>query len=146
MVEFIERKLIDISIFKPSDSIFLLVLCFLSGFAQLLGKNAALTDLLPTWVRIMWNVVLIAGSGTCLLGILWSRQPAGILIELAGRWMLWPPTLAYGVAVVWYNHNWLTAVFVWGFALTCILRARFIERVIQRWREEIPDILRKEVK
>lgn len=143
MVEFIERKLIDIGIFKPTDGIYLLLLCFLSGFAQLIGPNKAVDNLVPNWLELMWAIVLITGSGICLIGIMWSKQPKGILIELAGRWMLWPPTLAYAIAIIWYNHNLVGAIFVAGFGVTCIMRARFIERVIQRWNDEIPEILRK---
>lgn len=131
----LKRDRLEQAVFRPPDTIYLLIIAILSGIAQFLGRNKAVEQLVPLWIQIPWSIILVVGALVSLTGIFWTRQPKGVLIEEAGRWMLWPSSLAYAVAVLAYSRNTLSCLFIVGFSLICVIRILFIRRVLYRWVE-----------
>lgn len=123
---------------RPSDTLFLMGLCFVTAITQLLGykESPAVDSLVPDWGFALWAITLAAGSGLALLGLYWE-YPTGLHIELAGRWMLWPSCLAYGIASYAYDQRPLNTFLLLAFGFTCIRRIRAIRERVREWEEVV---------
>lgn len=125
---------------KPTDSIFLLFLCVISGLTQVLGldESTAVRELVPKYVFFAWSIILLLGAVIALLGNFMYHKnhlPKGLLVEVAGRWMLAPTTLAYAGAVYYYTHNLLNVILLLGFSFACFGRIGEVADKIADWKE-----------
>ena len=127
------KNFINKAIVYPPDTVFLMLLCLLSGLTQLLG-NATVENLVPASILQAWASLLLLGSLVTLAGIFIKAQPKGMLIEQAGRHMLWPASFAYAVAIWYYNHDRLSVFLVVAFGVTCVVRILYIRRLINEWK------------
>jgi hypothetical protein len=116
----------------PPDAIFLMFICVSSGLVQLITVDEILLRM-PLWIFISWSVLLIAGAGTCLVGIVWPNPPVGFLIEGAGRSMLWPASLAYALVLFRYEQDWYGGGLIVLFALVCYSRSLYVRFVYTEW-------------
>jgi hypothetical protein len=124
---------------RPSDSLFLLFLCVVSGLTQVLGiqESEAVTDIATVLVFTIWSYLLLLGSVVSITGLImykYNHRFKGLLIESAGRWMLAPVTLAYAFAVMYLSHNFLNVILLVGFSAACFGRIGEINDRIREWK------------
>lgn len=110
-----------------------MLLCILSGATQLFG-NRAVENLVPDPILVAWAALLFLGSTVALFGIFWRDTTMGLLIESAGRHMLWPSAFAYAVAAWYYDRGWDSVVIIFAFGVTCLIRILHIRRLLDEWK------------
>lgn len=120
----------------PPDTVFLMLLCVLSGFALLFSREPVLTKM-PQLVVFLWALLLTLGSVTSLVGIFWTSLPVGFLIEGAGRSMLWPASVAYALTQFRYDQAWYDGSLILAFGLVCYIRSVYVRMVYKEWLELI---------
>lgn len=121
---------------KPTDTLFLLAFCVVSALSQIF-QPPSIQALLPSWMIYFWSGILLIGALTSTVGHVWSKANPlslkGLLVEVAGRWMLAPTTLAYASAVLYYSHALLNAIILVSFSLTCFSRIEDINDKVRAW-------------
>ena len=118
--------------------IVVLVALILLGVGGLLSGSARQTSstgelLGPVWT-VLWDSVLIVGSGTALVG-LFLREPLSLLIERIGMYVLATACGAFGVAVIASGElaYLRTGTIFLAVAITALYRIGQLTRDIRQW-------------
>lgn len=117
---------------------YMLVLCLISGIPLMFGQpaSATLDALLPTWAVYMWGIGLTLGAVISLIGTYMPRRDyaTALTIERIGLIMVGFAGVGYAVLVLVYAgiHNTVAACIIFGFGISCLIRARDIGKVMRR--------------
>lgn len=111
----------------PADprALFMLVLSVFSGGIALVFEAApqSVNEVLPGWAVTVWSALLLTGSATTLLGMLFQTAN-GIIVEQIGSVAVGVTTIFYAVIafgeVGWGAVQPVGIVLAWG--LACLLR------------------------
>lgn len=117
---------------------YMLILCMIAGLPLLFGQpaSATLEALLPPWCVYLWGFALTFGSAIALIGSYMPRHNYAtvLTIERIGLAVTGFAGVAYSLLIGIYAgfQNSVAIAIIFGFGISCLIRARDIGKVIKR--------------
>lgn len=118
---------------------FILSLCVISGLPLLFKQIPAssVEAFLPEWVAVTWGCALTIGAVLALVGAYWPEKwnyATALTLERIGLDIVGPAALLYSVVIFAFRGygSAVAAAIVFGFAISCLIRAGDIGVIIQR--------------
>lgn len=97
-------------------------------------------DVVPTWLGIVWSLVLSFSAGASILGLYLKKPLNGLLTIAVGRFILSGALFSYAIALVIAATSWGSAIIillVTSLATSCALAARKAAKQIRQVSESV---------